>query len=215
MADRQQPFFNPYDAIEETTNRLPHWEQPGVPCFITFRLADSLPESLLTQWDEARRNWLRTHPEPWDAATNLDYQKRFRLQLEKWLDAGHGSCLLRDRSIAEIVQNSLQCFHENRYRQIASVVMPNHVHLIAVFHANWPMKQVVQGWKSFSSREILKRLPSHPSRKIWQKDYYDRLIRNQEHFRRVVRYIRSNPVRAHLATSDFLLWESDLAKQVD
>jgi REP element-mobilizing transposase RayT len=215
MADGGSAFFNPYEEIRQSANRLPHWEQAGAPCFITFRLADSLPESLLEEWHHERAIWLCLHPEPWDEKTNLEYQKYFRTQIEGWLDAGYGSCLLRERSIAEIVGHSLQCFHGERYQQIAWVVMPNHVHLLCAFHhTDWPMSKMVQGWKSFSSRQIKRQLEGRTPEFIWQKDYHDRLIRNADHFRRVVRYIRANPLRARLPTKSYLHWESDLASKV-
>jgi len=33
---------------------------------------------------------------------------------------------------------------------------------------------------------------------FWQADYFDRYIRDQEHYRMVVRYIENNPVKAGL-----------------
>ena len=35
---------------------------------------------------------------------------------------------------------------------------------------------------------------------FWQADYFDRYIRDQEHYRKVVRYIENNPVKARLCT---------------
>ena len=40
----QLQFFNPYAKIAQTKNRLPHWQQSGAVYFITFRLADAIPE---------------------------------------------------------------------------------------------------------------------------------------------------------------------------
>ena len=73
----------------------PHWQQKGATYFITFRLADSVPIHLRTQWEEECQVWLRFHPEPWDAETEQEYHKRFTAAIERWLDAGHGSCILR------------------------------------------------------------------------------------------------------------------------
>ena len=57
-------FFNPYAEIRKTKNRLPHWQQNGVVYFVTFRLVDSIPEGLRSEWAEQREIWLRLHPEP-------------------------------------------------------------------------------------------------------------------------------------------------------
>jgi putative transposase len=88
-------FFNPYEEIRFTENLLPHWQQKGATYFVTFRLADSVPTHLLTQWEEERAIWLRFHPAPWDVETELEYHKRFTGAIERWLDAGYGSCVLR------------------------------------------------------------------------------------------------------------------------
>ena len=76
-------FFNPYGEIRFTKNLLPHWQQNGATYFITFRLADSVPTHLRTQWEEERATWLRFHPEPWDVRTELEYHKRFTGAIEK------------------------------------------------------------------------------------------------------------------------------------
>ena len=60
-------FFNPYEDIRFTANRLPHWQQKGAVYFVTFRLADAVPHHLRTQWESDREAWLRVHPQPWSA----------------------------------------------------------------------------------------------------------------------------------------------------
>ena len=95
-------FFNPYEEIRFTENLLPHWQQKGATYFVTFRLADSVPTHLLTQWEEERAIWLRFHPAPWDVETELEYHKRFTGAIERWLDAGYGSCVLRKWSVREL-----------------------------------------------------------------------------------------------------------------
>ena len=41
--------------------------------------------------------------------------------------------------------------------------------------------------------------------RLWQPDYFDRLIRDQEHFEKVAKYITWNPVKAGLC-NDPALW---------
>ena len=83
-------FLNERGEIRATKNRLPHWEQDGCTYFITFRLADSLPQRLLDGWKEERRIWLELHPEPWSDVDEAEYHQRFSGARERWLDAGHG-----------------------------------------------------------------------------------------------------------------------------
>ena len=107
-------FFNPYEEIRFTENLLPHWQQKGSTYFITFRLADSIPTRLRTRWEEERRVWLRFHPEPWNTETEQEYHKRFTSAIECWLDAGHGSCVLRQNDCATIVDSALRHFDGDR-----------------------------------------------------------------------------------------------------
>ena len=91
-------FFNPYQEIRYTENLLPHWQQEGAVYFVTFRLADAVPAHLRTRWEDERATWLRLHPEPWSAETEQEYHKRFSAAMERCLDAGYGSCVMRNIS---------------------------------------------------------------------------------------------------------------------
>jgi putative transposase len=146
--------INPYADIRFTANRLPHWQQEGAVYFVTFRLADTVPHRLRTQWESEREAWLHVHPEPWSAETEREYHVRFSGAIERWLDVGHGSCILRRHDCAEIVAMALRYFDGKRAVIISSVVMPNHVHALFVQNADWPLEKVLRSWKSFSSRKI-------------------------------------------------------------
>jgi REP element-mobilizing transposase RayT len=206
-------FFNPYEDIRFTENLLPHWQQSGATYFVTFRLADSIPTRLRTQWEEERATWLRFHPEPWDIGTELDYHKRFNGEVERWLDAGYGSCVLRQIECAKIVDDALRHFDGQRLALISSVIMPNHVHALLVQHAEHPLEGLLRSWKTFISRSSNRLLGRAGT--LWQRSYFDRLVRDEKHFRNCVRYIRRNPTKAHLARDECILYESHLAKQIE
>ena len=116
-------FFNPYADIRFTANRLPHWQQEGTTYFVTFRLADSVPANLLAQWETQRRIWLGVHPEPWTREVESQYHRRFSGAIERWLDSGHGQCLLRRPDYAQIVADTLHYFDGARVLMISFVVM--------------------------------------------------------------------------------------------
>ena len=44
---------------------------------------------------------------------------------------------------------------------------------------------------------------------FWQKDYFDRLVRDREHFWNCARYILRNPAKASLRTDEYTLYLSD------
>jgi hypothetical protein len=98
---------------------IPHFESAEVIQHVTFHLADSLPKKALRRLQVE----LKLFPEgKRDAAR--------RKRIEAWANAGHGSCILREPHIAGIVQSAFLLFDGKRYRLIAWVVMPNHVHVL-------------------------------------------------------------------------------------
>lgn len=159
---------------------LPHFDAPGTWQFITYRLADSIPPELLHEWAEAMKL--------------QDDREKFR-RMELMLDRGLGACPLREPRLAQLVQDNLW-FHDGKtYRLLAWVVMPNHLHILIEM---WnPLGVVLRNWKSYTGSEANKILGTTGGA-FWQADYFDRYIRDQEHYRKVVRYIENNPVKAGL-----------------
>jgi putative transposase len=192
---------------------LPHWQQEGAVYFLTFRLADAVPDHLRTRWESERDAWVRVHPQPWNVEVEREYHERFSGAIERWLDVGHGSCILRRRDCAEIVARALHYFHGERLVIISYVVMPNHAHALFVQNANWPLENLLRSWKSFSSRRINSLLGRDGS--LWQRDYFDRLVRDQKHFANCVRYIRRNPAKARLQSGEYILYESEIARGIE
>ncbi len=143
----------------------------------------------------------------------LEYHKRFSGAIERWLDAGHGSCVLRRNDCAKIVGETLRHFDGARLALITSVVMPNHVHAVLVQGPQQSLEKLVRSWKTFTARQINSLLGRSGS--LWQRDYFDRLVRDEAHFANCVRYIRRNPEKAHLSEGEYLLYESELAKEIE
>jgi len=206
-------FFNPYAEIEHSRNRLPHWQQNGAVYFVTFRLADALPAEILRTLEDERKQWLKWHPEPWTKETEWEYQRRFSGSIEQISDRGYGECLMRDQMAARIVGNALAHFERERCHQLAWVVMPNHVHAAFIPRPPWTLAKVIRSWKSFTSHAINELVGKKGP--IWQRDYFDRLVRNEEHFANVVKYIRNNPIKACIGPGEFLHWESGLAQAIE
>ena len=205
-------FFNPHEEIRFTRNRLPHWQQNGAVYFVTFRFADALPKNLINQWQEDRNAWLKWHPIPWTAEVDQEYHRRFTGKVEKWLDAGHGSCVLRRPACAQEIAIALQHFDGARLNIISFVVMPNHVHALFAQVDEWPLEKVVHSWKRHSAVRINRLIGSDSL--LWQRDYFDRLIRNEKHFAKCVRYIRSNPENARVPSDEYILYESNAARAI-
>jgi REP element-mobilizing transposase RayT len=77
----------------------------------------------------------------------------------------------------------------------AMVVMPDHVHGILVLQSSrHSLSQVVGLFKAATTREI-NRKGLHPGGPIWQRSFYERVIRDDEEWLRVRRYIEDSPRR--------------------
>jgi putative transposase len=152
------------------------------------------------------------HPEPWTVEVEHEYHERFSCQTEKWLDEGHGSCVLRHSKCREIVTGALMHFEGKRCHQISWVVMPNHVHPLFVLRGGEELAALLHSWNGFSGQEINVLLGRRGT--FWQKDYFDRLLRDGQHLDNCIRYIRRNPAKATLREGEFTLFESDFAKSV-
>jgi len=85
--------------------------------------------------------------------------------------------------------------------------MPNHCHILASLSSGARLARIMQLWKGRSAREIRQLLKEPSHKPLWQKDYFDRLIRDAGHFRKVARHLRRNPEKAQLPKGDFSLWE--------
>ena len=169
---------------------LPHRDRTHLLQSITFRLADSLPQSELKQLEQK----LLLLPE-----IRRDIEKR--KGIERWLDAGVGCCALRNAEAAACVQNALLHFDGVRYRVLAWVIMPNHVHVL--IDPMEPISKTIQGWKSFTARWLLKHnerlgLGIPDPHQVWMREYWDRFIRDADHLRATIDYIHRNPVKAGL-----------------
>jgi type I restriction enzyme R subunit len=197
-------FLDPYAPIKKHKHKLPHWQQGSVYYFVTWRLADSLPKEKLSRWIEERDLWLGLHPKPWDTSTETEFHERFSRAIEEWLDAGEGSCVLRNRALASCVADALLHFDNQRYAMDCFVVMPNHVHALFRLLTPHRLESVVKSWKGFSAREINRRLKKRGP--VWQEDYWDRLIRNESHWAKCREYILENPPKARLSQNEFILF---------
>ncbi len=133
---------------------------------------------------------MRHHPQPWDERTEAEFHQTFSRQIDEWLDAGHGSSLLRDPAMAQIVADAFLHFHGQRYDLDAFVVMPNHVHVLFQLRAGELLEKVIHSWKSFTSKQIVK--TTGLKGVVWMEDYWDRIIRNERHLDAVREYIRGN-----------------------
>jgi putative transposase len=168
---------------------LPHYNNPETIQSVTFRLADALPQSKLREIE----NELAESP-----AGKIDTERRKKI--EAWLDAGLGCCALRQPSLASLMQETLLKWDGERYRLCAWCIMPNHLHVLMETHV--ALSKIVQSWKSFTGRWAMGKNAELglgiPGTALWMREYWDRYIRDADHFDNVRAYIERNPVAAGL-----------------
>ena len=195
-------FLNEGKDVAKTTNRLPHWQQENAAYFVTYRLGDSVPVELLKEWQVEKEGWLIKRPKPWDQETERDY-RRLLHRIDRHLDEGHGSCVLAEPANAATLGEAFLHHDGAHYLIHTWVVMPNHVHVLLSTKEGASLERIVSSWKRFTARVINQRQGRSGS--LWQPDYFDRMIRDWDHFIHVARYIRRNPAKAGLAPERYLL----------
>jgi putative transposase len=168
---------------------LPHWEVENAIYSLTFRERDSLPEHVrlrLREQNIAIRRSIAGDRRP-TAIENAEIRRRFELRLDAELDCGYGRCRLRD--LAPITAEALRFFDGQRYDLFGWSVMPNHVHVVLT--AREPLGKILHSWKSYVAHKA--------GEKIFQREYYDRIIRDEKDLENTVAYVRANPLKAGLA----------------
>ncbi|MDZ7879653.1 MAG: transposase [Saprospiraceae bacterium] len=199
----------------EYQRNLPHFHHIGASFFLTWRLNGSLPKSVLDKFKEQRDAALdalkvrEIKPEE-RVLAELKITNHYHLQIDDYLDKIEtGPHHLKNQDIANLVIKKMKQYDDDYYKLIAFSVMSNHVHALMDFSIQVDKlgdnlneetyKQVsevmrlIKGSTSFDANKILK-TKGH----FWQDEYFDRYIRNQNHFDTVVRYILNNPVKAKI-----------------
>ena len=94
------------------------------------------------------------------------------------------------------------------------VIMPNHIHGIIIindlgtarraptkqfgFSVSGSLPTIVRAFKSASTKRI-NELRNSPGQKLWQRNYYEHIIRDEKDLNRIRKYIKDNPAK----------WEDD------
>jgi REP element-mobilizing transposase RayT len=175
--------------------KLPHWEVEGGRYFVTVRCADSLPTEVVARLKEIHEKISLVSPAS-DAF--VAEQRRYFGLMDRYLDAGRGACLLRESVAAKIVADEFDLLLEVRVEVPCYCLMPNHWHALLRPQPNCQL----------ALPEIMKRLKGRTAKAIrqvfggegafWQREWFDRWMRDDTEHRRTMEYIRNNPVKAGL-----------------
>jgi len=228
------PTFRPFDPTQPVPiyrRALPHWRQVGATYFITFRQADSIPQTVLAEWLDDRDRWLRANgidPE-WmrDDTPKFDgayavipadvrraFERRQARMLHDELDRCHGSCLLRQREPRIIVEEALRHFHGSRCWVGDFVVMPNHVHWLVQPLEGCELEELFASVKKWTAGRIGTWMRESGAEegdrgRCWQHESYDRIVRDAEELGAHRRYIAANPMKANLRDAEYTCSQAD------
>lgn len=98
--------------------------------------------------------------------------------------------------IGRIIENCIKQ-NEKIYKNVIIdeyVIMPDHVHMIIFLtggQSRPPLQKIIQGFKSVTTRNCFK----YEIQKLWQRNYYEHIIRNEKEYFKIKKYILENPIR--------------------
>jgi putative transposase len=99
--------------------------------------------------------------------------------------------------------------HYNNVELDVFVIMPNHIHGIiflkdvgaglkpaptGLVNKPYSLPEIIRGFKTFSARNLNK-LRTMPGAPVWQRNYYEHVIRRDESLDKIREYIITNPLR--------------------
>lgn len=147
--------------------------------FVTFRTRASIDDFMLKLKD-----------------ADLDESNK-QLQVDKHLDNSNKGRLLNDEVIHIVLEYSKHLEPEF-YKLICISVMPNHIHIL--FEQIQNLSKIMHKLKGGLAYKINKHLNLKGS--FWERDYFDKVIRNEKHFQVTYKYIKNNAQKAKLEDAD-------------
>lgn len=155
---------------------LPHIDLKGYYQFITFRTHDSIDD------------FLKRLSSQNNMSSNMKQYK-----IDTYLDTSKKGCYLNN-DILQFLKEFFLKYDKKLYELIALSVMPNHIHIL--FKQKVELSKILQQIKGSSSFQINKILGIKGQ--FWEDGYYDKLIRDENHFSTTYEYIKFNAVKAGL-----------------
>jgi REP element-mobilizing transposase RayT len=164
-------------------SRLFHHDAIGTYQFITFRTKESLDPYLIRLYE-----------------LKIDESKK-RYLMDRYLDESRQGSFLNAELGDRIIRYYRQV--DKKYFTLDAVcVMPNHIHVLVCQNATLPeVLRILKGGAAHIVNRTLDR-----KGKVWSRDYFDRAIRNEEHYEKVYDYIRNNAIKAGLVDAKKRFW---------
>lgn len=124
------------------------------------------------------------------------------------ITVGEGSPLPKLTAYGQIADKYIRQINE-RYPTVLVekyVVMPNHIHILAEIYNEpfgtgdpSPTINSVIAWMKYQTAKQINKVRKTPGVRVWQRSFYDHIVRGQQDYDEIWKYIDENPLR----------WESD------
>jgi putative transposase len=186
-----------HETLSFRRRKLPHWTVRGASYFVTVRCADSLPREAVLRLHEMHASLRQLVPRD---PQFVYLQRKLFQTLEKFLDAGHGSCPLANPRAADAVLANFEAMERDGVGVPHFSILPNHWHAIIKPDIDSPSRfaEIMKTIKGRSARDVRKIVGG--TGPVWQPEQFDRWIRDEREYQKWVEYIRQNPVKAGLVT---------------
>ena len=153
----------------------------------------------VTQYRQGRRCYLTGRDAGATVKTAMEIYKRFlphwRMKgatyFVTWRVKGDQNPLQPEER--SLIVSTINHFDGVRFTIHAYVVMDDHVHVLFTPLDNWKVEKIVHTWKSFTANRLQRSFSR--SGKIWQREYFDRIARDESEFLEKGDYILGNPFK--------------------
>ncbi len=215
--------MNPSKIKTFYRQNLPHKQYIGATFFVTFRLKDSLPLAVLEKLKLSHekkiieiKNNKKINEKDIDEVLGIERDRYFTKYDEALDHIKSGPHFLKTPEVADVIKTELHRFDGKLYDLLAYCIMSNHVHILIDTSIQFPdeIEKIITDSYDFEPlQNIMKKLkgPSaiyanrllNRKGSFWQRESYDRFIRNKKELGSYVSYILQNPVKAKLVKN----WE--------
>jgi REP element-mobilizing transposase RayT len=198
--------------------KLPHFQPAEATFFVTFRLAGSIPMDVIRRLREnyelVQKGTLEQKDLTEKERRELIYaeQKRLFAATDDFLDTNlNEPYWLREKEVAEIVEEAMCHRDGKQYDLHAFTIMPNHVHMMITLLPDAPVLfKVMQHLKKNPAIKA-NRFLNRTGLEFWEEESYDHVVRDESEFYRILNYILRNPVKAGFV-NEWRDWPFSFAK---